>query len=765
MTEAAINSSLSKSKGQVVLEYALLGLCLCIISLRATFTEGLTTQSGIQPFNFIDNIYSLTISGVLILSFIVWFVFGVCGRKFCYRFSGIEIGLFIFAAAAVAAGFAASNKRAAITEGVCFIAAPLCGVLLVQILDHRWKIKVVLGVIGALGVVSAWQCAEQFFVSNQMMIEQYEEAPESILEPLGLKPDTFEHMMFEHRLYSKGVRGFFTTSNSAGAFGILASFAAVALFIEKFKNLKGCIKTSRGLLACGLGTGVIIFGFVITQSKGAIAASLISAAMLGMCILFGDWLKTHKRTILIGCVLLFLGGVCAVVWYGLGHGRLPGGNSMLVRWQYWAGAFKMYSEHALRGVGGGNFTYFYTRYKAAGALEAVADPHNSLLSILSQYGLLGLVGFLAMIFLPLWKVTSSTGAELSSESRGPDSAFGKRTAVLLIVISVFLLLSRPLLIPFTADESIGITAYLLFTLYAVPVIALAVGFFLLTMNSNADEMNSARITSAAMFCGVMGVLIHSLIDFAIFEPGVFTALWAITACLIALDAEQKQRAQLVLKSIPAVKMIVFAAGVVLIWGYFNYAFIPVVKASAKIQQAMRESGGTHRLLEQAAEADKLDAAALRLNGKLYLQQYIESGRREPGLLEKAEECYLGATERNEADFKNYENLSTLYNLLAERASGEEKKDQLNKAFASSERAVELYPGLGRLRITSAKIAEQSGKIEYASEQYKKAIEIEDTYRKQFRIMYPGREIFSRLGEDNYNFAVKQIEKLSSKADK
>jgi hypothetical protein len=765
MTEAAINSSLSKSKGQVVLEYALLGLCLCITSLRATFTEGLTTQSGIQPFNFIDNIYGLAISGVLILSLIVWFVFGVCGRKFCYRFSGIEIGLFIFAAAAVAAGFAASNKRAAITEGICFIAAPLCGVLLVQILDCRWKIKVALGVIGALGVVSAWQCAEQFFVSNQMMIEQYEEAPESIMEPLGLRPDTFEHMMFEHRLYSKGVRGFFTTSNSAGAFGILASFAAVALFIEKFKNLKDRKTTSRGFLACGIGAGVVIFGFVITQSKGAIAASLISAAMLGMYILFGDWLKAHKRAILILCLLLFIGGASIVVWYGLRHGRMPGGNSMLVRWQYWVGAFKMYIEHPLRGIGGGNFTYFYTHYKAAGALEAVADPHNSLLSILSQYGPLGLVGFLAMFFLPLWKVTSSVGVRLSSESRVPDSALGKGAAVLLIVISVFLLLSRPILIPFTADESIGVTAYLSFTLYAVPVIALAVGFFLLTMNGNTDEINSAHITSAAMFCGVMGVLIHSLIDFAIFEPGVFTAFWAITACLIALDDEKKQRAQLVLKSVPAVKMIALAAGVVLIWGYFTYAFIPVVKTSAKIQRAMRESDGAHRLLEQAAEADKLDAAALRLNGKLYLQQYIESGFREQGLLEKAKECYLGATERNEANFKNYENLSTVYHLLADRASGETKKNQLNKAFVSSERAVEFYPGLGRLRIASAKFAEQSGRLEYASEQYQKAIEIEDAYRKQFRIMYPGREIFSRLGEDNYNFALKQIEKLSSKADK
>jgi tetratricopeptide (TPR) repeat protein len=212
-------------------------------------------------------------------------------------------------------------------------------------------------------------------------------------------------------------------------------------------------------------------------------------------------------------------------------------------------------------------------------------------------------------------------------------------------------------------------------------------------------------------------------------------------------------------------MIVFAAGAVLIWGYFDYAFIPIVKVSAKVQRAMRESERAHRLLEQAAESDKLDGTALRLNGKLYLQQYIESGYREPRLLEKAQECYLGAAGRNEADYKNYENLSTVYNLLADRVSGEEKMVRLNKAFASIERAVELYPGLGRLRLALAKLSEQLGKLEYAGEQYQKAIEIEDAYREQFRMMYPGRKIFSRLGEDNYNFALKQIEKLSSKADR
>ena len=83
--------------------------------------------------------------------------------------------------------------------------------------------------------------------------------------------------------------------------------------------------------------------------------------------------------------------------------RLPGGNSMLVRWQYWAASAHMIADHRMTGVGPGNFADYYTHYKPAAALESVADPHNVLLSLMTQYGPLGLIGFLAMVFVPLWR--------------------------------------------------------------------------------------------------------------------------------------------------------------------------------------------------------------------------------------------------------------------------------------------------------------------------------------------------------------------------
>lgn len=766
MTETPIDLKSSKGRGQIILEYVLLALCLCVIALRTTLTEGPTSPSTNMPINITSSVYSLSISAVLIFAFILWFVLSFCRKRFSYRFTGMEFGLCLFVIAAVIASIAASDKRAAITDFAVFIGPLLCAVLLVQILDSRSKVKLVLTVIAALGVVSAYRCAEQFFVSNQVMIEQYQEAPGTILEPLGIRPNTLAHILLEHRLYSKDVRGFFTTSNSAGSFAILASFASIALFIEKFKNRKSDRSAFLSLVTCGIAAAIIIFGLIITQSKGAIVASLIAAAMFITYLLFGNRLKAHKKIILIVCLLLIIGGGCVVVLYGLAHDRLPGGNSMLVRWQYWHSTVRMYADHWLAGVGPGNFAHFYTHYKPASAPETVADPHNFLLGILTRYGPLGLVGFLTLVLVPLYRAVFPSVAGPSLRARQPEAVFRRLAVTFVIVISAVLLVVRPIIIPVTAGDTFGVMVYVVFTLYIAPVAAFAVGVWLLTAADNTRfTMRNTNITVAALFCAVIGCLIHNLIDFAIFEPGVFTCFWVIVACLIALDFRANGRRQLVLKPATFAKVLMAAGGLILISVYLSCVLIPVTRSTAKIRLARRAASEgrfeqAHKLLDTAAEDDRLSPAALSLNGRMYLQRFLFSTPKQMGLLLHSEKSLRGAIERNRADFKNFERLTNVYTRLAENSERQVKGDWLNKAFDSCLLAAEYYPGCGRVRVELAGIAEQLGRTEYAIEQYKKAVDIEDSYRCQFRVMFPERELFSRLGEEKYRLAKQRIKHLS-----
>ena len=91
-----------------VFEAVLLALCLCILALRATYTEAPVAQMLTLPESLGDTIYSLTLSGLLIFAFIAWLALHICRRRLRYRFTGIEFGLVVFVIAAVIAAIGAS---------------------------------------------------------------------------------------------------------------------------------------------------------------------------------------------------------------------------------------------------------------------------------------------------------------------------------------------------------------------------------------------------------------------------------------------------------------------------------------------------------------------------------------------------------------------------------------------------------------------------------------------------------------------------------
>ncbi|MHC4757824.1 MAG: hypothetical protein ACYTE8_04140, partial [Planctomycetota bacterium] len=232
------NNVPDRSRALTIVDNILYAVILSALALRVTVTEGLNLQSTSQPINIGGTVLSLTISAVLIFAFVLWVVVNICSRQFCFRKTFLEIGILLFVAAAVVASFNASNKRAAITESIITIAPMLMAVLLVQLLNSHFKIKLLLVVFAALGVVQSYQCSDQLMASNQLNIQQYEESPDAFLAPLGIQPGTFQQWLFEHRLYTKAVSGFFTNKNSVGCFLIMAAFAGFALFAEKLKAFK-----------------------------------------------------------------------------------------------------------------------------------------------------------------------------------------------------------------------------------------------------------------------------------------------------------------------------------------------------------------------------------------------------------------------------------------------------------------------------------------------------------------------------------------------
>ena len=751
-----------KNKALRIIEPVLLGLCLCVISLRATFTEAPNTISSNLPGSFLNNIYSLTVSTLLFFSALVWLLCNLMSRKTTYRYSGIEAGLAVFIIAGLFSIFAASNRRAAITDMAMLTAPMFMAVILVQILTLEARKKILLFVIIALAIVGLSQCVDQFFNSNQMMIEQYKQNPNAQLLALGIEPGSFQQMLYEHRLKSKDIRGFFTTSNSAGAFAALAGFCGLAFFVQYYRKSRATGRISQEFVVYTVIFIIVITAVIITQSKGAIIAAILGAIMFCGYLFWGDWLSKNKRLVVIVCLCMVIIAGTVVVLYGISNGRLPGGNSMLVRWQYWVGAVKMTAEHRWAGVGGGNFSIFYPHYKDASALETVRDPHNFLLSLISQYGPGGLLGMLAAIFIPLYRIIFGS-KQPSLKSRRLSVNPWTSAIYYAIVILTVLLIIRPAVMRFELGSEPMVVIYVVSVLYVLPAIIFCSLFLLMAAQDKNITLGDTAI--AALFCAIIVLLIHNFIDFAIFEPGVLTVFWAILACVISMDIDRKSRPMLTSELSMWPRIATGAIAVILFGAYLWYAFVPVGKTSIKTYRAnmlifQGDPAGAHALLDTATADDSFDPATAAMNGrmKLYDFQRQEQGQKDTKLLFGAESCFLEAISRNRADFKNFEKLAQVYSEL-EQVSPAENGKWLQKEYDSLDAAVLRYPGSGRLRLKLANTAEMLGKNGVAIENYARVIEIEDSYRQLFRIMYPGREMFSRIGEEKYRYAKRRLTTL------
>ena len=752
-----------------ILETALLALCLCILALRATYTEAPVAQMLTLPESLGDTIYSITLSGLLIFAFISWLAVRIYRRRFTYRLTGIELGLVVFGIAAVIAAIGASDKRSAITQIAVLIAPIFAALLLAQILTTDSRIRIVLTVVVGLGIVSTYQCAEQFLVSNRITIEQYEQNPKSLLDPLGIEPGTFQQFLFEHRLYSRGIRGFFTTSNSAASFAILSSFAGIVLLVRQIANSRIRNGGFRRWLAPALAVLIVMAGLLLTQSKGGILAFLAGLALFAVLLAVREQLDAHRRAVLAVLVpvvaLLIAAGTYGMISYGLKHDSLPGGNSMLVRWQYWLASAKMYADHPFTGIGPGNFSQYYPHYKPAPALESVSDPHNFVLSLLAQYGPLGLLGFLGMIAAPLWRFAAARRDSLIPEDTHSTSPMRKPALLMLAVICVCLLIFRWILIPTQPTDSPDMLVYQVVALYITPVAAFLIGFLLAGAPLEETQPQPSRldrtILSAALASAVLAALLHNLIDFAIFEPGVWMTFWVVIACLVAGHLPQRPDSSDVRRNVPAVRPAVVVISLVLLGLYYLYVWRPVWNATGKMQQAQRaistgQLDQAHKLLDSAFAADPLSAVPPNLNGRLYVQQYQQAGQKRPDLLEKAVRCFRKAIDTSPADYKSYERLAQAYSAMK----------QWQQACEWYGRAAELYPGCERLWFKLAQAAEQLGRTDAALAGYAKAVDIEESYQQQFRRMYPDREkVISRLGDEDLAIAKKRIAELSGQMER
>ena len=731
-----------------VLDLVLLALCLGIVALRCTVTESPTSRLSTLSTNLHDLAYSLTLSMVLLTTAGLWVIRALRGKtRTCRTF--LEVGTSLFVLGGLISTCFASDRRAAISDLLVQAAPMVLAWLLIQWLNTPARIRLTLAVIAVLGLLSAYESYCQHTSTNQDTITQYEQNPARFLEPLGLSPGTLEHFLFEHRLYSQGVRSFFTTRNSNGSFLLMAVLAALALTLEGAVQYRRKHNTLAYPACALLITLINLNGLILTKSKGALGG--LAAACLGLALIFslGRFLRAHAKVIILVCVLGVIVVTGSLIYYGCTHDTLPGGNSLLVRWQYWHATVRMIAQHPWVGVGPGNFSQAYHQFKPAAAPESVADPHNWILSLLAQYGPLGLMGFVLATTWPLVVVTRWSRRSASPANHDTDTFNKKLYWGTTFAVCTLLLLIKPLLGMIIQDP---LPVILLTCL--VHTLMLCMGMLILLSTSLGLETESTRCalhwSVPVLACGVLGVLIANLIDFALFEPGVLTCFWVLIACLVgthqmyARPEGQTPRAP----SAPRWPMI---GVVVAIWvacatvGYGPVLISTINLGTAGQAWADNDTDQAHRALDLAARLDWLSDTAYYQNGRMYLQEYEQSSDQQT-TLHRARTCFERAMRRNPRSYRNYERLADACTLM-----------DPNTAVKPAAQAVERYPGNARLRVKLGLLYDQLGQTDQALGAFQAALDIEDQFQDQFKTMYPEEPVIHRLPHEYLDKAVERLQ--------
>lgn len=766
-------------------ESALLAVICATAVIRVTFIEAPHVEPPTRTLALSNEAVSLLISSVYWGAAAIWVVLCAAAGRLRWRRTFAAKAIVLFSIIGLTGVWFASDKRAALTDWAVLLSGPLAGLLAIQLLDSREKVRLFLWLLMAVGAASTYACYDKMSSSDDLLIHEYERNPQAFLKTLGIEPGSIAQWHYEHRLYSRDVSGFLTTGNSTGSFLLLAIFAGTGLCLEAVQahrrcrahqDRRGAEETLVALLCLAGTTALSLAGLLMTQSKGAIGAFFIGLAALTGCVLLRKTLWTYRRWVAMALIAAAFAATVALIAYGTRHGRLPGGNSMLVRWQYWVSSVEIAKESPLLGVGGGNFASCYLTHKDPAAPETIGDPHNWVLSLLCRFGLIGLAAMGVALLRPLVRLFAA-GLGLDVAPDGTSAAADTKPiwaerylwAAILTATLAAMVLVRPVLLELnsphlsTAEWS---AAFLLLVVIPAAIIALVFGLlrFACVGDRSLNQPNIALLL--ALGCGLAAMLLHNLVDFALFEPGIWTMFWLTMAAACALvrlhTNDQAVGVYPLTDRFRRGGMLIAAAAVIA--AVVGLVVLPPIRRDLLTFAAARAESTeqAEAFLKKAVAADVFSPDAAHFGARLLLHRATQRFVSEPDkLLESARRFAEIAVARNPIDPRPRQLLADILLVAAEMTKDETQKRMYQQhAFQTLKDALKRYPGSDIINYQLGVLAEELGHPNQAIEYLQTALDIEQRYRKQFQLMYPEQpEVISRLGPRRYQDLLERLERL------
>lgn len=443
--------------------------------------------------------------------------------------TGMEIGAVVLLIAMIVSTLRAGQKHLAIIGSLEMLGLIIYSVTLRRLLTSPWHVRLTLSVILGAGAMTLVKCAYQKWIETPDTIRYFEAhraelVPENSAEA-GSVDSGFLHD-YEQRLRSGSVSGFFSHPNVLASYLILIVMTSVAVVMGRWGvRPTWMLIAPCGIVVCGL------FALVGAQSKGAAAAMAVSFAIFFLGRMLRGLIARRPRATVVS---VFLGGllVAGALTVLLNARPEALGRSMLFRSLYWRGAANMMVDQGLWGIGAENFGRLFTRYKDVECPEDVDDPHSWVVKSCVEWGVLGLVGFVMVLLGGAWRI-----AHGRSLMRGGDRPGG---SIILWTggIGAIVFTWWGCLVSGTTSEYAALVLH-------IPAITWVIMMIVLSLDGRGREFTdeSPGPVLIPLCAGILGFLLHSGIDLAMFNGGAATTFFAIVAVVIAVAGSGEKKAE------------------------------------------------------------------------------------------------------------------------------------------------------------------------------------------------------------------------------
>lgn len=463
---------------------------------------------------------------------------------------------------------------------------------------------------------------------------------------------------------------------------------------------------------------LMAYCLLLTKSRTAWVGLAVSGACLAWRRLGAGSAAVSRRVVWGGLALVATTALVAAAVRSGGLDRevlAEAPKSLQYRLEYWTGTWAVIREHPWLGTGPGNFRPHYLQHKLPGSSEEIADPHNFVLDVWANGGIVSLLGLVAFVAATVWTWRRNEGRSLTTD---PPQAAGPGEGPLPALV--------------LAGGAAGFV--LVFLYHAVfqfdpdgRVLALLAGWILIAAHLRTFAAVPAFSGTVAAIAG-LGLLIHLLGAGGIAMPAVTQVLLLFAALMTVRGADGWEKLPTIS---PRIAVTGGGIAAVLFFLCVQTALFPILNRTSLVLAGddaylNGNSARAEFMYRQAAAADPLSPEPMERLADLTYRRWQGATESEEEIFRAAERFARSAIAADPHNANQYRRLGEWFQARFERSG---QVGDARAAVDNFREAVKRYPHHAGLRAELAIAYSRIGADAEACREAQAALELEAANRE------------------------------------